>query len=136
MRKHRSDIEKYLEYLTLLNPVRQGADSMLSHHEAVPRQCSNPSMTTKLQDLVRDVREIFREDSKCLKGPEAFSLMLTQLESLETQLRDEEATQSRKAVKFNFAAKAGGGGASMTVAAQTSQKPASPCYFAGRQADR
>ena len=79
VRKHRSDIEKYLEYLTLLNPVRQGAGSMLSHHEAVLRQCSNPSMTAKLQDLVRDVREIFRGDSKHLKGPEAFSLMLTQL---------------------------------------------------------
>ena len=94
---------------------------MLSHHEAVLRQCSNPSMTAKLQDLVRDVREIFRGDSKRLKGPEAFSLMLTQLESLETQLHDEEATQSRKAVKFNFAAEAGGGGASMAAAAQASQ---------------
>ena len=56
--------------------------------------------------------------------------MLTQLESLKTQLRDEEATQSRKAVKFNFAAEAGGGGVSMVAAAQASQKPASPCYFA------
>jgi hypothetical protein len=33
-------------------------------------------------------------------------------------------------VKFNFAAEAGGGGASMAAAAQTSQKSASPCYFA------
>ena len=74
---------------------------MLSHHEAVLPQCSNPSMMTKLQDLVCDVRAIFRGDSKCLKGLEAFSLMLTQLESLEAQLCDEEATQSRKAVRFN-----------------------------------
>ena len=35
VQKHRSDTKKYLEYLTLLNPVQQGADSMLSHHEAV-----------------------------------------------------------------------------------------------------
>ena len=46
VRKHKSDLEKYLEYLTLLNPVRQGADKMLSHHEAVLRQCTNPSMTS------------------------------------------------------------------------------------------
>ena len=98
---------------------------MLLHHEAVLRQCSNPSMTAMLQDLVRDVREIFRGDSKRLKGPEAFSLMLMQLELLETQLHDEEATQSRRAVKFNFAAEAGGGGAPMVAAAQASQKPCS-----------
>ena len=42
VRKHRSDIEKYLEYLALLNPVRQGAGSTLLHHEAVLCQCSNP----------------------------------------------------------------------------------------------
>ena len=46
--KHRSDLEKYLEYLTLLNPVQQGADNMRSHHEAVLWQCTNPSMTSKL----------------------------------------------------------------------------------------
>ena len=72
-------------------------------------------MTAKLQDLVHDVREIFRGDSKCLKGPEAFSLMLTQLESLETQLRDKEATQAWKAVKFNFAAEADSRGAHATL---------------------
>ena len=47
VRKHKSDLVKYLEYLTLLNHVRQGAGSMLSHHEAVLRQCSNASMTAK-----------------------------------------------------------------------------------------
>ena len=56
--------------------------------------------------------------------------MQTQLELLETQLRDEEATQSRKAVRFNFAAEAGSDGVSMAAAAQTSEKSVSPCYFA------
>ena len=54
--------------------------------------------------------------------------MKMQLELLETQLRDEEATQSQKAVRFNFAAEAGSGGASMAAAAQTSEKL--PCFFA------
>jgi hypothetical protein len=54
--------------------------------------------------------------------------MKTSLELLETQLHDEEATQSRKAVRFYFAAEAGGGGTSMAVAAQTSEKL--PCFFA------
>ena len=130
MQKHRSDIEKYLAYLTLLNPVHQGADLMLSHHEQVLRQCSNASMTNKLQGLVCDIRKIFRGDSKHLKGPEAFRLMLTQFEALEAQLRDEEATQSRKAVKFNFAAEGGGGGTSMAASTPTPQKSASPCFFA------
>ena len=88
---------------------------MLSHHEQVLWQCSNASMTNKLQELVRDVREIFRGDSKHLKGPEAFRLMLTQFEALEIQLQDEEATQSQKAVKFNFAAEGGSGGTLMVV---------------------
>ena len=130
VRKHRSDIEKYLAYLTLLNAVRQGADLMLSHHEQVLRQCSNEGMANKLQDLVCDVREIFRGDSKHLKGPEAFRLMLTHFESLQTQLRDEEATRSRKTVKFNFAVEGGSGGMLMAAVAPTPQKPASPCFFA------
>ena len=71
VRKHRGDIEKYSAYLTLLNPVHQGADLMLSHHEQVLWQCSNASMTNKLQELVQDIHEIFRGDSKHLKGPEA-----------------------------------------------------------------
>ena len=64
VRKHKQDLDKYLEYLTLLNPVRQGADSMLSHHEAVLRQCTNPTMTKRLQDLSSVVRELFRGDPK------------------------------------------------------------------------
>ena len=76
VRKHRSDSEKYLSYLTLRNPVHQGADLMLSHHKHVLWQCSNASMANKLQELVRDVREVFRGDSKHLKGPEAFMLKL------------------------------------------------------------
>ena len=99
---------------------------MLSHHEAVLRQCTNPSMTSTLQDLVRDMREIFRGDSERLKGQEAFSLMKMQLELLETQLCDEEATQSQKAVRFHFDAEAGSANASMVAAAQTSERwPAS-----------
>ena len=47
VQKHRNDIEKYLAYLTLLNPVHQGADLMLSHHEHVLWQCLNASMTNK-----------------------------------------------------------------------------------------
>ena len=53
VRKHIRDLEKYLEYLTLLNPVQQGAGNMLSHHEVVLCQCTNnPTMVTKLQDSV------------------------------------------------------------------------------------
>ena len=74
MQKHRSDIKKYFMYLTLINPVHQGADLMLSHHEQVLWQCSNASMTNELQELVCDICEIFRGDSKHLKGPEAFRL--------------------------------------------------------------
>ena len=59
------------------------------------------------------------------------SLMQTQLELLETQLRDEEATQSRKAVRFHFAAEAGGADASMAAAGQTFGKW--PCFFAARR---
>ena len=88
-------------------------------------------MTTKLQDLVSDIREIFRGDSKKTKGPEAFNLMKSELEVLETQLCDEEATQTRKAVRFNFAAETGVGDPSMAAAAQSSEKwPAQPCFFA------
>ena len=65
-------------------------------------------MAIKLRELVIDLREIFRGDPKKTKGPEAFSLMKTQMEVLEGLLRDEEATQSRKAVRFNFASEADG----------------------------
>ena len=131
VRKTRNDLGKYYEHLTLLNPVRQGAENMLSHHEAVLRQCTNQSMTAKLQDLVRDVREIFRGDSKKTKGPEAFNLIKSELEVLETQLRDEEATQTRKAVRFNFTAETGVGDLSMAAAARSSERwPLQPCFFA------
>jgi hypothetical protein len=110
VRKNKHDLSKYFEYLTLLNPVRQGAENMLAHYEGVLRQCTNPTMTAKLQDLVSDIREIFRGDSRKTKGPEAFNLIKSELEVLERQLRDEEATQRQKAVKFNFAAEAGGSG--------------------------
>jgi hypothetical protein len=43
--------------------------------------------------------------------------MKSEFEVLETQLRDEEATQTRKAVRFNFAAETGGGNPSMAAAA-------------------
>ena len=131
VRKHKQDLDRYFEHLTLLNPVRQGAENMLSHHEAVLRQYTNPSMTAKLQDLVRDVREIFRGDSKKTKGPEAFNLIKSELEVLERQLRDEEATQRQKAVKFNFAAETGAVDPSMAVAAQSSEKwLLALCFFA------
>ena len=42
-------------------------------------------MTAKLQDLVHDVCGIFRGDSKKTKGLEAFNLMKSELEVLETQ---------------------------------------------------
>ena len=54
VRKNRHDLSKYYEYLTLLNPVRQGAENMLAHYEGVLRQCTNPTMTAKLQDLVSE----------------------------------------------------------------------------------
>ena len=131
VRKHKQDLDRYFEHLTLLNPVRQGAENMLAHHEAVLRQCTNPSMTAKLQDLVSDIREIFRGDSKKTKGPEAFNLMKSELEVLERQLRDEEATQRQKAVKFNFTAETGAGDPSMAAAARSSEKwPLAPCFFA------
>ena len=57
--------------------------------------------------------------------------MLTQFEAFETQLRDEEATQSQKAVKFNFAAEGGSGGTLMVVLTPTPQKLASLCFFCG-----
>ena len=104
---------------------------MLAHYEACLRQCTNPSMTAKLQDLARDVRETFRGDSKKTKGPEAFKLMKSEMEALETTLRDEEATQTRKTVKFNFTAESGVGDPSMAAAARSSEKwPVQPCYFA------
>ena len=132
VRKTRNDLGKFYEYLVLLNPVRQGAGSMLSHLEAVLRQCTNPTMTAKLQDIVRDLREMFRGDSKRLKGPDAFNLLKSEFEVLETQLRDEEATQPqpRKAVRFNFATETGDGNPSMAAAAQSSEKwPLQPCFF-------
>ena len=131
VRKHRQDMSKYYEYLTLLNPVRQGAENMLAHFEGVLRQCTNPTMTAKLQDLVSSIREIFRGDSKRNKGPEAFNLIKTELETLERQLRDEEATQRQKTVKFNFTAEIGAADPSMAAAAQSSEKwPLAPCFFA------
>ena len=57
--------------------------------------------------MVCDVREIFRGDSKKTKGPEVFKLLKSEMESLETTLRDEEATQTRKTMKFNFTAESG-----------------------------
>jgi len=131
VRKNRQDLSKYYEYLTLLNPVRQGAENMLAHYEGVLRQCTNPTMTAKLQDLVSSIREIFRGDSKKNKGPEAFNLIKTELEVLERQLRDEEATQRQKTVKFNFTAETGAVDPSMAAAAQSSEKwPLAPCFFA------
>ena len=131
VRKNKHDLDKYFDYLTLLNPVRQGAENMLAHYEVVLRQCTNPSMTAKLQDLVSDIREIFRGDSKKNKGPEAFNLIKTELEVLERQLRDEEATQRQKTVKFNFTAEIGAADPSLAAAAQSAEKwPLQPCFFA------
>ena len=77
------------------------------------------------------MRELFRGDPKKIKGSEAFKLMKTDLEVLETTLRDEEATQRQKTVKFNFAAESGAGDSAMAAAGRTSEKwPVQPCYFA------
>ena len=133
VRKQIHDLEKYYEYLRLVNPVRQGADNMLTHYESVLHKCaSSPTMAIKLRELVTDLREIFRGDPKKTKGPEAFSLMKTQMEALEGLLRDEEATQSRKAVRFNFASEADGGdyGSHTAATGQTAPWRSAPCFFA------
>ena len=110
-----------------------GTDKIQPDCEAVLRQCTNPTMTAKLQDIVRDLREMFRGDSERPKGPDTFNLLKSEFEVLETQLRDEEATQPQpwKAVRFNFATETGDGNPSMAAAAQSSEKwPLQPCFFA------